>query len=124
MYIVKKKLEVAIAHRLDLPYASPCNTVHGQNLTLTIWCVAEYKEDLEYGMVIDFAKIKAKIHGALDHKNLNDIFPFRPTAENLACWIHDQLAPQCKRVDVQESEGNVASFLEPGISTAIIAVMQ
>ena len=60
-------------------------------------------------MVCDFAKIKEQIHGKLDHQNLNEIFDFNPTAENIARWICEQI-PTCYKVSVQESEGNIAIY--------------
>ena len=49
------------------------------------------------------------ITDALDHKCLNDVLPVNPTAENMARWICDRI-DNCFRVDVQESEGNTASY--------------
>lgn len=60
-------------------------------------------------MVTDFQLIKKLIHEKLDHKNLNEILPFNPTAENIARWVCDQI-PFCFRVEVQESEGNIAIY--------------
>ena len=70
-------------------------------------CIAsELNDD---GMVCDFKHIKDKIHGYLDHGNLNELLPFNPTAENLAKWITDQI-PQCYKTKVQESDGNIAVY--------------
>lgn len=61
------------------------------------------------GMVYDFTHIKQRIMDRLDHQYLNDVFDFNPTAENIAKWIHDQVEC-CYKVEVQESEGNVAIY--------------
>lgn len=63
------------------------------------------------GMVYDFTHVKRDVQDMLDHKCLNDVLGINPTAENIAKWIHDRI-PGCVRVDVQESEGNVASYME------------
>ena len=60
-------------------------------------------------MVTDFTLIKRDIEKALDHKNLNDVLPMNPTAENIARWICDHVE-NCYKVSVQESEGNVAIY--------------
>ena len=51
MYYVSKRMEVAGAHRLDLPYESKCSNLHGHNWIITVYCKAEKLTD--YGMVID-----------------------------------------------------------------------
>ena len=107
MYYITKRMEIAGSHRLNLPYESKCENLHGHNWKITIHCKA--KELTCWGMVMDFTHLKRDIHDKLDHKNLNDVLDFNPTAENIAKWICDQI-PTCWRVDVQESEGNVASY--------------
>ena len=74
---------------------------------ISIFCRAETLN--QDGMVTDFSLIKKLIHEKLDHKNLNEILPFNPTAENIARWVCDQI-PFCFRVEVQESEGNIAIY--------------
>ena len=107
MYSICKTFEVSAAHRLTLPYESKCTTVHGHNWRITVHCRAQ--ELNAEGMVVDFSQVKRLIKGQLDHKCLNDVLPFNPTAENIARWICDQV-PHCYRVDVQESEGNTACY--------------
>jgi 6-pyruvoyltetrahydropterin/6-carboxytetrahydropterin synthase len=65
-------------------------------------------------MIMDFTEIKQKISAKLDHKTLNDVFDFNPTAENMAEYICGELAPFCYRADVRESEGNAATYWKPG----------
>lgn len=108
MYIVTKRLEISAAHRLELDYPSKCTNLHGHNWVVTVHCRA--RELDRNGMVTDFSQIKKAVSDSLDHRCLNDTLPFNPTAENLARWICE-LVPNCFRVDVQESEGNTASYL-------------
>ena len=107
MYYVSKRMEIAACHSLRLDYNSKCSGLHGHNWIITVHCKA--KELNANGMVADFSMIKEKIMSRLDHANLNDVLPFNPTAENIARWVCDEV-PHCYRVEVQESEGNVAVY--------------
>ena len=107
MFIVKKRMEIAGAHRLNLNYESKCANLHGHNWIVTVWCKSKTLDD--NGMVIDFTHIKREVQEKLDHKFLNDVVQFNPTAENIAKWVCEQI-PNCYRVSVQESEGNVATY--------------
>lgn len=107
MYYIKKRIEISAAHRLQLSYESKCTTLHGHNWIFTIECRS--KELNADGMVTDFTKVKDQIVGRLDHKVLNDMLPFNPTAENIARWVVENI-PNCFRCEVQESEGNTAIY--------------
>ena len=56
-----------------------------------------------------FHRIKEVVTEKLDHQNLNEVLPFNPTAENIARWVCKQI-PQCYKVEVQESEGNIVIY--------------
>lgn len=107
MYYVTKRIEISASHKLELDYESKCTNLHGHNWIITVHCRA--RELDVNGMVTDFTDIKKTVMGRLDHAYLNDVVPFNPTAENLARWICEHVA-NCYRVDVQESEGNIASY--------------
>lgn len=115
MYYVSKRMEIAGAHYLNLPYESKCSNFHGHNWIVTVYCRSKVLTD--YGMIIDFTKIKSSIHDKLDHQTVNKIVePLNPTAENMAKWICDQVndiieVGECWKVSVQESEGNIAEYV-------------
>ena len=113
MYYVSKRMEIAGAHQLNLPYSSKCENLHGHNWIVTVHCKSKSLTD--YGMIVDFAKVKAAIHGLLDHQCINSILDVNPTAENMAKWICDEVSKicdvgTCYKVEVQESEGNIATY--------------
>lgn len=110
MYRVQKRLEISGAHNLTLDYESKCQNLHGHNWIINIYLKSQ--ELNPNGMVLDFTHIKKMISDKLDHKYLNDIFEFNPTAENIAKWICDEIGEKCYRVQVQESEGNIAEYIK------------
>lgn len=111
---ISKRMEISAAHQLDLPYESKCINLHGHNYIVHVYCEGDSLNS--EGMIVDFAKVKKEIHEVLDHHYLNDILgDLNPTAENMAKWICHKVTDLCDtgycyRVDVQESEGNIATY--------------
>lgn len=109
IYCITKTFEVAGCHQLTLPYDSKCSRLHGHNWKITVFLAST--EVNGEGMVEDFTHIKKKVHGYLDHGNLNELLPFNPTAENIAAWVVEQF-PCCYKALVVESEGNAAQVYD------------
>lgn len=107
MYYVIKKMEIAGSHQLTLDYDSKCSNLHGHNWLVQVYCKSETLN--RNGMVCDFTEIKKLVHNKLDHRHLNDVVDFNPTAENIARWIVEQI-PTCYKCSVQESNGNIAVY--------------
>ncbi len=106
-------MEIDACHRLSLSYQSQFANIHGNNWHIVVYCKArELNQD---GMVCDFKHIKEKIHGYLDHGNLNELLPFNPTAENIARWCVEQI-PTCYKATVQESDGNWACYEDDSLA--------
>ena len=115
MYRVTKTMEIAGAHNLHLDYGSKCENLHGHNWIIKVTCACCDHELDHNGMVMDFTHIKKAVQDRFDHQYLNQIEPFKsglnPTAENMAKYICDTV-PHCVEVSVQESEGNVATYIK------------
>ena len=111
MYFVSKRIEISYAHQLSLDYKSKCQRLHGHNGIITVYCCAETLD--RNGMVVDFTHLKELVTERLDHRNLNDLFDFNTTAENMPRRICEQ-ALQAYKVVFQESEGNIAAYIRPG----------
>lgn len=101
-------MEIAGSHKLNLDYESKCQNLHGHNWIVTVHLKGEVLN--HNGMLIDFTHIKKQIHDVLDHQHINDIVEVNPTAENMSKWICDKLGEMCYKVEVQESEGNIATY--------------
>ena len=83
----------AAAHRLPR-YDGPCFRLHGHNYRFFV--AVEGEVDPRSGMIADFGEIKRvvkeRVLDRVDHQNLNDLLE-NPTAENIARWIWETLAP-------------------------------
>ncbi len=102
------------AHHLP-KYDGPCRQLHGHTWKTVFVMEGPVRED---GMVCDFKVIKKLLDSHLpDHQFLNDLVD-NPTAENLAQYLFDKIAPVLaekglilKTLEVWESE-NAAAILE------------
>jgi 6-pyruvoyltetrahydropterin/6-carboxytetrahydropterin synthase len=83
----------AAAHRLPR-YDGPCFRMHGHNYRFFV--ALEGEVDPRSGMIADFGDIKRivgeRVLALVDHRTLNDVLD-NPTAENIARWIWEALAP-------------------------------
>lgn len=91
MFTVTKQFRFEAAHSLPhLPEGHKCRNVHGHSYWFEV-AVSSHSLD-ERGFVIDYAEISesmSSIVTLLDHQDLNQLFHFPTTAENLAWWIYE-----------------------------------
>lgn len=120
MYTVRIEDTFAAAHYLT-HYQGKCENMHGHNYKVRV--VASGTELDEAGMLVDFGLLKSALGEVLkemDHTLLNEHPEFldgRPSAERIAQYIfnriQDSTGVPITRVDVFETEKNVASY-SPG----------
>jgi len=92
-YILKLKHHFCAAHQLTHAYSKECNeNIHGHNWKVLVKIKSNKLKD---EMIVDFKKIKELID-VLDHKNLNEILAFEPTAENIAAFLHRAISTEMR----------------------------
>ena len=106
MYYISKTFEVSSGHSVRFA-SGECERPHGHNYKITVFCKSETLDAA--GMVVNFDEIKKIVKDRMDHQNLNEVFDFNPTAENIAKWIADNV-PKCWRAEVRETESNWAAY--------------
>ena len=108
--IVREKF--ACAHYLE-HYQGKCEKMHGHTFELEV--VFRTIELQQSGISIDFTEIKRYLRELVpDHKVLNEIYDFSPSAENLSRYFYQQISqryPVCA-VTVWESENAGARYTE------------
>ena len=115
MYTIKKRFSFSSSHQFrGLPETHPCSRNHGHNYEVEFTLQADTVNEI--GFVKDYRElefVKKYIDETLDHRNLNDILPFNPTAELIAHFLFvnfiDQL-PQLIAVTVKETDKTSATY--------------
>lgn len=121
---ISKEIEFDAGHRVST-HASKCRNPHGHRYKVRVTCKGSIIDDPsrpDHGMLVDFGDLKnimnEKIHDVLDHGFIvweNDmvvremmtswaekmewlfiVFPYIPTAENIARWAWEQLESEIK----------------------------
>lgn len=94
-----------------------CATLHGHSWKICLWIRGEQQYLDNNGILWDFGNIK-KITEELDHKNLNTVLKFNPTAENITLYIYKKLKAQYPhllfKVRIYESSLAKQAFCETG----------
>lgn len=120
-YEVKVEGGFAAAHALR-GYGGECERLHGHNFRVTVVASSGGLDGV--GIALDFKEFSARLGEVLeqlDHRNLNELPPFderNATAENIAAYIFEQLAPRLEptgatlaRVTVEESAKYAATYI-------------
>lgn len=117
MYRISKEFVFAAGHRLDnLPDDHKCSRQHGHNYRVVV--VLESEELDKNGFVMDYGDLwlfKQYLENRIDHRNLNDLFDFPTTAENIAREFYGvckAFFPETVSVQVSETPKTWASYSE------------
>ena len=99
MFEISVEYTFAAGHALR-GYKGKCENVHGHNYKVQVMVGGDQLDST--GLLLDFVELRATIKGLverLDHRFLNDLEPFdrlNPSAENLAKYFYDELAPKVR----------------------------
>ncbi len=108
--VVKQKF--SSAHFLE-NYVGKCEKMHGHTFELEVFLRTGELD--KSGISIDFGPVKDFLrHLVPDHKVLNEVYDFSPSAENLARYFYCQIKDKYPvvKVIVWESEDAGAAYAE------------
>lgn len=106
--IVKQKFSAA--HYLE-QYQGKCEEIHGHNYLIIVHIKSRRLS--QSGITYDFSEIKKYLQSILpDHKCLNDVYNFNPTAENLAKYFYNKIRKKfpVTKVEIWEDENQGSCF--------------
>jgi 6-pyruvoyltetrahydropterin/6-carboxytetrahydropterin synthase len=108
MYKISKQFAFSASHILNgLREGHPCGRMHGHNYVVTLHLRATTLDS--HGFVRDYRDldvVKNYINDNLDHRHLNDIIPYTPTAENIARFLYEEFSdklPELYAVEISET---------------------
>lgn len=115
MYKISKEFSFAASHILHgLDDCHPCSRLHGHNYVVRVHLKSATLN--EVGFVKDYRElnlIKNYIDETLDHRHLNDIFSFNPSAENIAKHLYDifsKMIPEIYAIEICETPKTSAIY--------------
>lgn len=89
MYEISKDFAFSASHTLTgLPDDHPCARLHGHNFVVRLFLGSEVLDDV--GFVMDYRALDEfkQFLDTFDHRHLNDLVPFNPTAERMARYLY------------------------------------
>ncbi len=122
MYELMIESQFSAAHQLR-GYKGKCENLHGHNWRVQVVITADKLNEI--GLAIDFHELKKitnEFLSTLDHKVLNEVFPFteiNPSSENIAKWLFDSFKKKLTAENINmlsttvwESETASATYYE------------
>lgn len=114
---ISKRFDFCASHNLEgLPESHQCARLHGHNYSVTMHLRRDELDEI--GFIKDYGEldsVKRLIDEVLEHRHLNHVFKFNPTAENLAMWFYKRFKPEFKdlyAVAVKETDKTEAIYYE------------
>lgn len=102
---ITRRFSFDAAHYLP-GHEGKCQNLHGHTyiLEVTVGRDSLIEGGSSEGMIIDFSDLKSIVNklvvDPLDHQCLNELLPYRPTAENMANHFFEVMEPVLKGFDV------------------------
>lgn len=114
-YTISKRFDFCASHILEglLP-EHQCGRLHGHNYSVTMHLRSQALDST--GFVRDYGEldhVKITIDTILEHRHLNEVFDFNPTAENIARWFYwkfEHQYPELYAVTVKETDKTEARY--------------
>ena len=95
MYTISKEFYFSASHQLEgLIKDHPCGRIHGHNYTLKVFLKGDINKE---GFVLDYSDLKPIsdwVDQTLDHKDLNEVFNFQTSVENMSKYVYDLFKTQ------------------------------
>ena len=117
MYTITKEFHFSSSHVLHgLHECHPCSRLHGHNYVIKV--ELRSNEVNGVGFVVDYRELdalKKYIDDTLDHRHLNDVLQFQPSAENMAKHFYQlfkEMVPELYAVEVSETPKTNARYQE------------
>ena len=92
MYTISKQFNFSASHLIKgLPAEHPCTRLHGHNYVVELVLASDQLDSI--GFVVDYHELKRFkdiIDKELDHRHLNDVLPYPPTAEYIAYYLYQK----------------------------------
>ncbi len=90
MWTISKDFEFSASHQLHgLVEGHKCGRVHGHNYTVRVSLEGDRLD--EHGFILDYGELAPFgrwLDEHFDHRHLNDVVRYQPSAENLAEHLH------------------------------------
>ena len=89
-YRISKDFTFSASHVLmGLREGHPCGRMHGHNIVVRVVLEGEWLD--EHGFLLDYGDLRPLgewLDSTFDHRHLNDVVDFQPSAEQMAAHIY------------------------------------